>query len=190
MTAISFALNNFSSAVCPPETYEKEGKEDILFMGDDALQKEMYPNASWRILQYFGGASQWKDSRFEEVSDSQKAVLINESFVPEIRRAMQLIRNSAFHYAASAAQSTLDSTSYLVEIFEREKKLIGSKYRKKYVSNNVPVFYKVEDIDHLMKSLYGSQKVLESQIPSFRNVISRKSLPELINQYLEHRIER
>lgn len=46
-----------------------------------------------------------------------------------------------------------------------------------------PVFYKVEDIDHLMKSLYGSQKVLESQIPSFRNVISRKSLPELINQY-------
>ena len=183
MTAISFALNNFSSAVCPPETYEKEGKEDILFMGDDALQKEMYPNASWRILQYFGGASQWKDSRFEEVSDSQKAVLINESFVPEIRRAMQLIRNSAFHYAASAAQSTLDSTSYLVEIFEREKKLIGSKYRKKYVSNNVPVFYKVEDIDHLMKSLYGSQKVLESQIPSFRNVISRKSLPELINQY-------
>lgn len=185
MTGISFALNNFSSAVCPPETYEKKKKEDILFMGDKVLREEMYPNASWRIMQYFGGVSQWKDSRFGNLSGQEEAEAMNEIFVPEVKKAMSLIRNSAFHYAASAAQETLDKNSYLVEIFEKERENLGSKYRKKYVSNNVPMFYKVQDIDRLMKYLYRDQKVLESQIPSFRNVISRKELPGIVSEFIK-----
>lgn len=184
MTAISFALNNFSAAVCPPENYEKKNKEDVLFMGDKDLREEMYPNASWHIMQYFGGISQWKDSCFEDIVMLEDADL-NEEFVLEVKGAMSLIRNSAFHYAASAAQGTLDKGSYLVELFERERDNLGSKYRKKYVSNNVPMFYKVEDIDRLMHCLYGEQKVLESQIPSFRNVITRKSLPDIIVKFVK-----
>ena len=58
---------------------------------------------------------------------------LNEEFVLEVKGAMSLIRNSAFHYAASAAQGTLDKGSYLVELFERERDNLGSKYRKMYV---------------------------------------------------------
>lgn len=185
MTGISFALNNFSSAVCPPEIYEKEGSEDILCMKDKIFREGMYPNASWRLMQYFGGVSQWKGSRFEKLSGFEETKEMNKKFVSEVKDAMRLIRNSAFHYAASAAQGTLDKNSYLVEIFEKEQENLGSKYRKKYVSNNVPMFYKVEDIDRLMKYLYRNQKVVESQIPSFRNVISRKSLPEVRAEFID-----
>ncbi len=185
MTAISFALNNFSSTVCPPEVYEKEKNEDILSMEGQVLKKEMYPNVSWRMMQYFGGASQWENSRFENLSALKEEKELNETFVFEVRNAMRVIRNSAFHYAASIAQGTLDKNSYLVEIFEKEQKNLGSKYRKKYASNNVPMFYRVEDINRLMKYLYKDQIVLESQIPLFRNVINRKSLPEVREQIIK-----
>ena len=185
ITAISFALNNFSTAVCPSEFYEKGKNEDILSMEWQTLKKGMYPNVAWRSMQYFGGVSQWKNSRFENLSGLQEEKTLNEAFVLEMKKAMSVIRNSAFHYAASIAEDTLDKDSYLVEIFEKEQKNLGSMYRKKYISNNVPMFYKVKDIDCLMKYLYRKQKVLESQIPSFRNVISRNSLPEVREKIIE-----
>ncbi|MDY3773562.1 MAG: type VI-A CRISPR-associated RNA-guided ribonuclease Cas13a [Eubacterium sp.] len=185
IVAIMFAVNNFASAVCPNSVYERNGNmEDILQFSDHELIQRCYANAGWRLMQYFGGCSQW------EKQLSVRNITIGEErnqFITEIKAAFNRIRNMSFHYTSTIDAETLSQDSPLVWIFEKEQEGVGELIRKKYYSNNVPMFYSVNNIDLLMNRIYRNEMVIESQIPSFQNVLGWKDYIDNIKELIDHK---
>ncbi len=176
ITACIFAINNYATAVCPPEAFEGDEKkkvEDILSYDAENLCKKAYDNAVWRILQYFGGYSQWMDM----MPDKEELIL-------SIKDALSRVRNFSYHYTSSVTREQLSQDSVLIRMFKKEKDGVSRLIRKKYYSNNVPMFYSVEDINKLMDQIYSKDEVIETQIPSFKNVFSMKDLSENISKLI------
>lgn len=172
IVSIMSAINNYASAVCPDSVYEGKGNvEDILQFSGNELVKKCYTNAGWRLMQFFGGYSQW-----EGVLNAGNVIRGEgkNQFVREIQEALKYIRNSSFHYSSACVSKSLKEDSVLVWIFEREKEGVGALIRKKYYSNNVPMFYSVKNIDLLMNRIHRKEVVLESQIPSFQSIMGWK----------------
>lgn len=69
-------------------------------------------------------------------------------------------------------------------IFEQEYEKVGMILRKKYYSNNVPVFYSIEKINQLMGCLYNSPKERPAQIPAFERILKRKEFAGFVNEHL------
>lgn len=182
IVAIMFAVNNFSSAVCPDSVYESNGNmEDILQFSDNDLIKRCYANAGWRLMQYFGGCSQWgKQLSTRNITIGEE----RDKVITEIKAAFNRIRNMSFHYTSTIDAETLSQNSPLVWIFEREQEGVGELIRKKYYSNNVPMFYSVKNIDLLMNRIYRNEMVIESQIPSFQSVLGWKDYIDNIKELI------
>lgn len=187
---IAFAVNNFASAICPPSVYEGKGNvEDVLQMKPEELikGKKVYENAGWHLMQYFGGMSQWQGTALGEglVREKNGEMSDRNDLIASIHKALNLIRNVSFHYAASESEKPLTGDSCLVQIFEGERKGLSRIYRKRFYSNNVLMFYKVEDISKLMDYIYSdSDTVIDAQIPSFKNILSPKKMTEIIEKFV------
>ncbi len=171
---ITFAVNNFSRAVLKYEVSVQDGKEDILLIKDTALLKEALNR---RILQFFGGKSTWKGSLLEDCDDKQ--------LFEAIKQELACVRNSSFHYTAKRAQGKNRQNELVERMFLKEYDEIGAIYRKKYYSNNVPMFYSVDNITKLMDRLYNAPKSRPAQIPAFNKIISKSVLPEVILRFVE-----
>lgn len=179
--ALLSAVNNYASAVCPDSVYEGKGEnEDILQFGENKLIQSVYPDADKRILQYFGGWSQWQEEFAAEAGSREQLVL-------EMQKAMNRIRNTSFHYAADRPDEILDKNSLLLRIFRKEKAGLSELIRKKYHSNNVPVFYREADIEKLLTQIYKDYRAPEEQIPSFQSVLGWKYLLENIGSLLDRK---
>lgn len=180
--AITFALHNFTSAVCESSTLERKGNsEDLLGYNEKQFVKVLYPNVGWHLLQYFGGASTW------EGNETGQRILGEDcsQFALELKTAFAAVRNASFHYAALARTTILPQDSVMKQIFQKEQEGIGAIYRKRYFSNNVPLFYSVQNIDNFMSWLYEKESVQMQQIPSFQSVLSRRELPTLIQGMID-----
>lgn len=181
---ITFAVNNFARAVYPPTFYKKNGNEDILQIKDpETIRESRHGDAGRRIMQFFGGVSQWKEvlGISENIpSDYTEKVIV------DIQKAMNQIRNVSFHYASSIPKRVYEEDSPLIKIFNKEREGLSKLYCEKIFSNNVPKFYKINDITKLMDHLYEDTKVdLEAQIPSFKKVLSPGKFIEQINDFVD-----
>lgn len=171
---IAFAVNNFSRAICSDEFRKKDKKEDVLTVGLDEIPLD--DNVKRKLLQYFGGASNWDDSIMDIIDDKDLAACIKEN--------LYVARNVNFHFAGSEkVQKKQDDI--LEEIVRKETGDIGKHYRKVFYSNNVAAFYRDEDIIKLMNHLYQKEKPYQAQIPSYNKVISKTYLPDLIFMLLK-----
>lgn len=190
---IAFAVNNFASAICPPSVYEGKGNvEDVLQVKPEELilKEKVYKNAGWHLMQYFGGMSQWQGTTLGEglIQEKNGEMSYRNDLIASIHKALNLIRNVSFHYAASESEKPLTGDSCLVQIFETERKGLNRIYRKKFYSNNVLMFYKVEEINKLIDYIYSdSDTVIDAQIPSFKNILSPKKMTELIGKFVNEK---
>jgi len=168
---ISFAVNIFDASVRNPEQ-RTGGKEDILLLKPENIV--MYEDAVKRVLRYFGGISKFSESSLD-VSDKN-------GFFTALKDELYAARNYAFHYVTGEAEKR--EKPVVTTLLDTEYMLVGSIFRKKYFSNNVPMFYRTADIDNLMSRLYKSNRVILAQMPSFNKVLSRNAVVDFANAYL------
>lgn len=176
---ITFAVNNFSRAVLSDEEREKKQQDDILLLKNT---DSLYADTTRRILQYFGGSSTWKNTIWKGSTLDQ---CNGAELFDAIRQELATLRNSNFHYTAVINQGTCAKNPLVEQMFQKEFSEIGATYRKKFYSNNVPMFYKVEDINSLMDRLYNAPKERFPHMPSFNKIISRPALQEFIVRFVK-----
>ena len=174
---VLFAVNNFDQSVRDADQRGK-GKEDIL--NTKSAEIKMYEDTSKRILRYFGGLSKFENSPVSKIDKRE--------LVDVIKDEMAISRNSAFHYVTGAA--TDKEKPVVAQLLDTELASVGEIYRKKYYSNNVPMFYQEKDIDALMTRLYKEKKVSPAQIPSFNKVLSRNVVAGFVTDYLREEAKR
>lgn len=199
-TYIAFAINNFARACTSDEERSRERHEDVLQLSTEAENKaenqkrkpenrysyekikefsiDLLSDADRRLLQFFGGKTGYEES------ESEISVCEKEDLFTAFRDSLNVVRNATFHYAGELSE-TVAVNDIANGIFEHELDMLGSMYRKKYYSNNVPMFYKVSDIDALMTRLYNAEKARPAQIPAFNRVLSRTALPEFVNKFIK-----
>lgn len=182
---ITFAVNNFSYAVMTDEERAKSGKEDVLQLLQSKQDKEwLRSDAVKRILQFFGGESNWENIEIQEEGKAPIKLLEykKEYFYEDFGRELADVRNSSFHY--TAVQEKRIPNPLIRTIFEQEYEKVGMLLRKKYYSNNVPMFYSVEKINQLMECLYNSSQERPAQVPAFERILKRKEFAGFIDEHL------
>lgn len=162
----TFAANIFSNATVKDEYKKTKGKEDVLSIKQELLDKALKETSDRDILQYFGGESKWKDTDISRV-ESKKLFMA-------MQKAIFAIRNKSYHYASAETNINTELTDIIEKLYKEEYDSLGYTIKKKYYSNNVLMFYAENNIDGLIERLYKNPVTREAQIPSFANVFKKK----------------
>lgn len=177
---VTFSASTFANASTKEEFRLKKQKEDPLQYGFSDWEQAVSEDAERNLLAYFGGQSQWVGSFIDNVSDVELADTFGKS--------ISKIRNANFHYAAELEKSECDKNSLIYKMFEVEYKRLTKEFRKKYLSNNVPKFYSVNDINKLMVALYKTRAAKAAQVPSFNAIVKRKDMPKILKTMIDSKV--
>lgn len=176
---VSFAANNLSRATVKTS----EGKEDFLVWNAKDIRENMRYKEDGRtlkaILQFFGGASRWDLNLFKKAyKDSPDDYEIN--FLDDLRKIIFSLRNESFHFTTQATGGYDWNTELIGEMFEEDANVCMALEKKKFYSNNLPMFYNASDLQKILDFLYKENPSRASQVPSFKTVFVRKNFPDFL----------
>lgn len=166
-TSIHFACNQFQGAV---------GKGNKEILSEKLTELLVRKDAIKSFLRYFGGESYWKSNKTIISADPIE-------FVGEIKTNFYYLRNRYYHYISKKYVDIKKENGFVQAIFEQEQQLVASQIRKKYYSNNIPMFFSENNIKPVMDYLYQSYKEREAQIPAFNKIIKRKDLRQFYKKW-------
>lgn len=180
---VAFAIIHLKNAV-----YKSVNEtEDILtykkiteYMKDDPLRN---------ILQFFGGKSRWVDA-LDEIKNTYDNSFISDdamgiTLVDEARDMLRSMRNISFHFDTNVknpVESKKTGLKLIDTMFEKDVNEYSRVLKNKMYSNNLPAFYKEEDIRRLIDKLYSKVSNRITQIPSFNSIMVRKDFNETLKQ--------
>lgn len=175
---VSFAANNLSRATVKTS----EGKEDFLVWNAKEIRKNMRYKEDGRtlkaILQFFGGASRWDLNLFKKAYKDSPDYEIK--FLDDLRKIIFSLRNESFHFTTQATGGYDWNTELIGEMFEEDAKVCMALEKKKFYSNNLPMFYNASDLQKILDFLYKENPSRASQVPSFKTVFVRKNFPDFL----------
>lgn len=186
---VTFAADIFAKSVIKSDyRTKKDNNSDVLQYSDKEFRNSevIRDNAEKNILQYWGGYSRWgtESSKLPEnnkVSDFGK--LDVSDLCIDIKKHLAGIRNSSVHYTTKIKNESAADGSNVKILFEKDLADINIIYADKYYSNNVWMFYSLEDINKLIAFLYKEKRVIRQvQIPSFSRILKRKAMQDVINE--------
>ena len=172
-TYITFAANTFAQASIGEEFRIKNA--DIFYneSGADSFLDGSYSDSTRRVLQYFGGQSNWENS---DIIQWDRIDLLET-----MRQALRFVRDGSIHYTSVHNTDSSMNTELLQKMYDKEVSDIGQLYTEKYCSNNVLMFYSPADTLAFMKKVYQKNGV-ERRMPAFKNVVRRKDMRETIKK--------
>lgn len=186
---VTFAADIFAKSVIKSDyRTKKDNNSDVLQYSDKEFRNSevIRDNAEKNILQYWGGYSRWctENSKLPEnnkVSDFGK--LDVSDLCIDIKKHLAGIRNSSVHYTTKIKNESATDGSNVKILFEKDLADINIIYADKYYSNNMWMFYSLEDINKLIAFLYKEKRVIRQvQIPSFSRILKRKAMQDVINE--------
>lgn len=129
------------------------------------------------ILQYFGGHSLWSDFSFDKYLAEGKD---DVDFLTDLKDVIYSMRNDSFHYATENHNKGSWNMELISAMFEHETERMTVVMKDKFYSNNLPMFYKNDDLKKLLIDLYKDNVERASQVPSFNKVFVRKNFPAMV----------
>ncbi|MCR5032593.1 MAG: type VI-A CRISPR-associated RNA-guided ribonuclease Cas13a [Lachnospiraceae bacterium] len=164
---VSFAVSNFGRSAYDvdladqllEDDHNRGGADDILYIRTKYLKQSVYADAPRRILRFFGGMSTWMGSAIDGTEPLELVLALRDS--------MRITRNHNFHYSAKATGTV---PTLIKRMCVKEYLDLGRKYRDRWYSNNVLMFYTEGDITALMDELYKHQKENHPFIPAFQRL--------------------
>ena len=175
---VSFAANNLSRATVKTS----EEKEDFLVWNAKEIRKNMRYKEDGRtlkaILQFFGGASRWDLNLFKKAYKDSPDYEIK--FLDDLRKIIFSLRNESFHFTTQATGGYDWNTELIGEMFKEDANVCIALEKKKFYSNNLPMFYNASDLQKILDFLYKENPSRASQVPSFKTVFVRKNFPDYL----------
>lgn len=129
------------------------------------------------VLQYFGGKSMWVDFDFSKYYDGEYD---DVDFLTDLKEIVYSMRNDSFHYATENHNTGNWNMELIGGMFEYESKRLVGIQKDKFYSNNLPMFYKTDDLKKALVELYKGNVERASQVPSYNKVFVRKNFPEIV----------
>lgn len=155
----------------------RKNVEDIMFIEKADLESILKGNLRKSILRFYGGESQFdiqinKHSQDEYVQQQNFA----QDMFFELLSHLKYIRNNSFHYTPGKTSEI--SVKYAKLLWKNDAIAYQQRICEQYYSNNVEMFYNLDDIKKTVKKLYLKKTISEAQIPAFRTILQRKELPD------------
>ena len=72
------------------------------------------------------------------------------------------------------------NTKLIGEMFAEDANVCMALEKKKFYSNNLPMFYNASDLQKILDFLYKENPSRASQVPSFKTVFVRKNFPDFL----------
>ena len=183
--SVAFATNNFANAVI--DYPEKNGKEDVLQWTEEDFEKNLkYKDKGETlraVLQFFGGRSNWNTKFFQEAYKSDTNY--ETKLLVDIQRMLNAVRNETFHFTTARHNSGNWNMKLVAKMFAHDAVACTDGYRKKFYSNNLPMFYDLKNLKETMDQLYSSYAERASQVPAFNTVFTRKNFASYLTDVLQ-----
>lgn len=181
---VSFAANNLSRATVDTS----KGNEDFLVWESKNIGKNLWYKEDGRtlkaILQFFGGASRWNLDLFKDAyKDLRDYETYEIKFLDDLRKIIFSLRNKSFHFATQSTGSYDWNTNLIGEMFAQDAGVCVDLEKKKFYSNNLPMFYKASNLQKILDFLYKENPSRASQVPSFKTVFVRKNFPDFLDSH-------
>lgn len=178
--SIAFSANNLARATVkidensdPLLLEKKELKNVLLYKNEEETLRA--------ILQFFGGKSKWNDFDFKEKFGEEYGT----DLLIELKEHIYSLRNETFHF--NTIKNDIANSCRIGEMFEKEAAECTLREKEKFKSNNLPMFYKTEDLKSCLYSLYSKLSNRQSQVPSFNSVISRNNFKAYLTDTLKYK---
>ena len=187
---VAFAANHLSSATVDLTVLEnEENKEDFLMLGRDDLEKVQKPHLRRNILQFFGGASTWKDFSFEQYyksfTDKTGTAYDDLSLLADLQQIIYAIRNENFHFDTRKKNPGSWNQELITGMFAHDCRTASRQQKEKFYSNNLPMFYGDRDLLAILQTLYQRPVQRASQVPSFNKVFVRRNFSGYVSNNLK-----
>ena len=182
---VAFAVNNLARATMDMRGLTEKESDFLIWKPKDiekhrkTKEKEGMLTA---ILQFFGGKSNWNPELFRDAYQGD----YEAAFLDDLRKALYAARNESFHFKTALIDKGSWNTKLFTELFQEETGHCLNVERNRFYSNNLPVFYKVENLEKVMDHLYGGEVSRASQVPSFNSVLVRKKFPDYLKNSLHY----
>ena len=186
---VSFAANTLGKNVANL----KAGQEDILNIKEeewrDALKEE--GESAWEIFQFFGGKSRWQDFDLKEEYKKGGDSYDKAAFIKDLRWLISSVRNQSFHYSTLVDKSKSQNLEMIQDMMNFEIDAYANVIRGRFYSNNLPNYYKEEQLKGAMDVLYREYHERLSQVPSFNRIMKRNAFTDILKNELsiEHKLE-
>ncbi len=185
--SVAFSANNLARVACDMADL-KDNESDFLIWKSEAISKHLqYTNKGETlsaIMQFFGGMSSWDVNEFQNAYDGENYEL---QFLDDLRKTIYAARNESFHFKTAVNDEGSWNTLLFGSLFEKEAATCLMVEKNKFYSNNLPMFYKQEDLRKIMDKLYGKEVSRASQVPAYNTVITRKDFPDFIGNTLGYK---
>ena len=158
-------------------------REDFLEFSP-SKELKLKDNIRKNILQFFGGASSWKEFDFNSLYTSYQADYSDRDFLEDLRMILASMRNESFHFRTENRSYGNWNQALITAMFSHESKRAVQLLKDKLYSNNLVMFYKNKDLKAILDRLYAKPSVRSSQVPSFQRVFVRNSFPAVIREKL------
>lgn len=187
---VAFAANTLHRAVMREPDADGSGKDtDLLAIGErelaNKLSAEDERDAIRQVLQFFGGYSTWDTEKllaiYQDPSQRDARLGFGKQLVYDISRAVFAERNKNFHFMTRAQTTGINSPLY-IHLFEQETERAIAYEKEKFYSNNLPLFYSVENLKTTFRALYATAAPRAAQIPAFSRIVVRKGFPDFLRQ--------
>ncbi len=170
---VSFAINHLGAATV--NLTEKE--TDFLTLDNKQIKELAKTGVLRNILQFFGGKSVWKNFEFAPEGGTGNEEIVLLYYLKDILYAM---RNENFHFSTASINDGSWDTDLIGRMFAYDCTRAGVGQKNKFYSNNLPMFYKSEDLERALHILYDHYSERASQVPAFNTVFVRKNFSEIL----------
>lgn len=180
---VAFAANNLARTITDYKDDDDE-ESDFLSLAEENFHKAVDgtdANAMLRnILQYFGGISKWDKELIRKAYPDRADYHV--AFVDDLRHIIYSARNGNFHFRTNIDTTGDWNTKLIGDMFAHEMESCVGAERIRFYSNNLPRYYKVDDLKKVMDTLYARYTDRAAQVPSYEKVLIRKHFRD----YLHH----
>ena len=170
---LSFAINHLGSATV--NLTEKE--TDFLTLNKKQIEELAKTGILRNILQFFGGKSVWDDFNFAPEWSDDKAEL---NLLYDLKDILYAMRNENFHFSTANINDGSWNTGLIADMFAHDCIKAREGQKNRFFSNNLPMFYKNEDLERILHVLYDRYSERASQVPAFNTVFVRKNFPDIL----------
>lgn len=179
---VSFAVNNLARATMDPASTKKDKEEDILSIERGRLEELAYEDSRNKILQFFDGQSEWDDFDFAAFEERNAEDDDGSELLWTLHEILKAMRNESFHFYTANKNQGAWNQKLMCAMFQKDAKAYSRVLRDKYYSNNLPMFYKTDDLEAAMHRMYDKVADRSTQIPSFGKVFVRNTFPVELNK--------
>ena len=184
---VAYSANNLARTTVDMSGMSEKDSDFLLWRLDkiaENIKGECEEDTLRNILQFFGGISNWDINIIKESYAGKNADNYAVAFLNDIKDIIYSMRNESFHFTTASINKGSWNKVLIAKMFEIEASRCIRVQKDSLYTNNLSRYYRAEDLEKVLNHIYKNNSTRDSQVPSYGNLVVRKTFPDFLTEKL------